>query len=370
MKRILVWIGTRPEAIKLCPLILELTRQGIDTRVMLTGQHRDMVYPVLSFFGVAASGDLGVMRPGQTVHQLTERLLHDMAEELERKPSPAAVMVHGDTTSALCGALTAFYAGIPVIHIEAGLRSDDIYAPFPEEFNRRAIDAMSDVYFAPTELAKSRLLAEGYGKERIFVVGNTATDAVRLCLERPINHPLLDLADRRRLILLTCHRRELPSNKRLALFRAVRDIIEGREDVALVFPVHPSPAVCEAAHSIFDGCEHAALTAPLPLPLMQHLMARAYLILTDSGGVQEEAAYLGVPTLVLREGTERPEGVSRGTLRAVGTEALQVGSALQELLIDPRRRDAMACPSYVFGDGYAARRIAEALHQWEGIADI
>ncbi len=364
MKRFLVWIGTRPEAIKLCPLILELQSRGMSVRVMLTGQHRDMVRPVLSFFGVEAQGDLDAMREGQSVQELTERLLHDMAEQTAGH-GPDAVLVHGDTTSALCGAMAAFYAGIPVAHVEAGLRSDDIRSPFPEEFNRRAIDAMSDLYFAPTLQARARLLGEGYPDDRIFVVGNTATDALRLCLERPTPHPLMDSVGDRRLILLTCHRREMCPQERLDLLCAIRTTLEQRDDVMLVFPVHPSPAVSEPARRAFEGCENAILTDPLPLPLMQHLLARTYCLLTDSGGMQEEAVYLGVPTLVLREVTERPEGVRAGVLRTVGKGAGQVCAALEELLARPEARDVMARPSSVFGDGYAARQIADVLLRWD-----
>lgn len=364
-KEYLIWIGTRPEAIKLCPLILEMQARGMKTRVMLSGQHRDMVRPVLDFFGVKAQGDLCVMRQGQSVQALTERLLRGMAEEYAGEKRPDVAVVHGDTTTAFIGALCAFYAGVPVVHIEAGLRSDDSHSPFPEEFNRRAVDAMSDVYFAPTERARERLLKEGDPEGRIFVVGNTATDALRLCLETPIAHPLIDAVGERRLVLLTSHRRETEPSERLAMLRGIRDTIEGRKGVCLVFPVHPSPSVREVARAAFEGCENAILTDPLPLPLMQQLLSRAYLLLTDSGGMQEEAAYLGIPTLVLREVTERPEGVTSGVLRTVGKGPFEVCRVLKELLDHPEKRDEMARSSFVFGDGYAARRIADVLALWE-----
>ena len=360
MKQFLVWIGTRPEAIKLCPLILELRDRGARVSVMLTGQHRDMVCPVLSFFGVSADEDLAVMRDSQSVQELTERLLKSMAQLLERIPRPDAVLVHGDTSTALCGAMSAFYAGIPVCHVEAGLRSDDIHAPFPEEFNRRAIDAVSDIHFAPTQAAARRLMQEGYSKQGIFTVGNTATDALRLCLERPFFHPLSERTQER-LILLTSHRREWGEGERVELLRGVRDALEHREDVRVIFPVHPSPAVQRAAQQAFFGCKNVTMTDPLPLPLMQHLLARAWLLLTDSGGLQEEATYLGVPTLVLRTTTERPEGVAAGVLRIVGGERKAVREALERLLACPAEREAMAHPSLVFGDGYAAQHIADVL---------
>ena len=366
MKRYLVWIGTRPEAIKLCPLILQMRRCGMQVRVMLSGQHRDMVYPVLSFFGVRAEGDLSLMREGQGVQELTERLLCCMAGELSAN-RPDTVMVHGDTSTALCGAMTAFFAGIPVYHVEAGLRSDDIHAPFPEEFHRRAVDAMSDLHFAPTDAAVKRLIQEGYRREQIFMVGNTATDALRLCLERPIRHPLLEWAGPgRRLILLTSHRRELGGEERLTLLQGIREVIEARRDVCLIVPAHPSPAVRAAAHQALGNCANAIVTEPLPLPLMQHLLARSYLLLTDSGGLQEEATYLGIPTLVLRDVTERPEGVAAGVLRTVGWQRERVCEHLTRLLDYDDERAAMAQPSSVFGDGYAAQHIADVLRGEDG----
>jgi UDP-N-acetylglucosamine 2-epimerase (non-hydrolysing) len=364
MKRYLVWIGTRPEAIKLCPLILEMRRRGMQVRVMLSGQHRDMVSPVLSFFGVSADGDLSLMREGQGVQELTGRLLCHMAKALSTD-RPDTVVVHGDTSTALCGAMTAFFAGIPVYHVEAGLRSDDIHAPFPEEFHRRAVDAMSDLHFAPTDASVRRLVQEGYRREQVFMVGNTATDALRLCLERPIRHPLLEWAgDQRRLILLTSHRRELGQEERRNLLHGVRKVIEARRDVCVIFPAHPSPAVRAAAQAL-EGCTNVIVTDPLPLPLMQHLLARSYLLLTDSGGLQEEATYLGIPTLVLRNVTERPEGIESGVLRTVGWQRESVCEHLTRLLDHADERETMARPSNAFGDGYAAQYIADVLAREE-----
>lgn len=363
MKRYLVVLGTRPEAIKMCPLILALRQKaGVEVRLLLTGQHRDMVTPVLDFFGVRADTCLDVMREGQSVGDLTERLLRALPGEMQGESRPDLVLVHGDTTSAFVGALCAFYAGIGVAHVEAGLRTGDVHAPFPEEFNRRAIDAMSDLYFAPTEAAAERLIAEGYPKERIFIVGNTATDALRLCLEHPPSRPF-DVAGRR-LLVITAHRREMSCEERYDLLRAIRQEIEAREDVLAVFPVHPSPAVGQVAKAVFEGCANVRLTPPLSLPDMQHLLARAYLLLTDSGGMQEEATYLGLPTLVLRDVTERPEGVRAGVLRIVGTKGEAVRAALGEWLDHPDARDGVAKPSWVYGDGYVGERIAEILARW------
>jgi UDP-N-acetylglucosamine 2-epimerase (non-hydrolysing) len=368
MKRYLVVLGTRPEAIKMCPLILALRRTaGVEVRLLLTGQHRDMVVPVLDFFGVRADICLDMMREGQGVGDLTVRLLGALPTHMTGAWRPDAVVVHGDTTSAFAAALCAFYEGIPVVHIEAGLRTGDVHAPFPEEFNRRAIDAMSDLHFVPTATAAERLIAEGHSRARIFVVGNTATDAVRLCLTRPGSLPPTP-ADSCRLLVLTAHRREMTKEKRRELFWAIRRVLEGHGEVRLVFPVHPSPAVSQVAEEVFSDCPNVRLTQPLALPEMQHLMARAYLLLTDSGGVQEEATYLGVPTLVLRDVTERPEGVSAGVLRVVGTRGRAVGDALEDMLSCPAFRDAMAKPSFVYGDGYVSERIAGILSTWEGRA--
>lgn len=366
MKRYLIFLGTRPEAIKMCPLILELRRRtDVRLRVVLTGQHREMPLPVLDFFGVQADADLGVMTQGQTLTSLTERLLSAISHDLKTSGfAPDAVIVHGDTTTAFVGALCAFYEGIPVVHIEAGLRTGNIRAPFPEEFNRRAIDAMSQLHFAPTDRARAALLAEGQTDESIFVVGNTATDALRLCLARPCAHPLPDAAVGKRLILLTAHRREMTVEERLALFRAIRAEAEGRRDVIVVFPVHPSPTVRKAAEEAFGGCGNVVLTEPLGLPMLQNLLARAEVLLSDSGGLQEEATYLGIPTLVLREVTERPEGVEAGVLRLVGTGGERVRAALAELLDDEQCRLGMARPSDVYGDGRVSARIADTLEAW------
>ena len=363
MKRYLIWIGTRPEAIKMCPLIKEL-RESKDTqvRVVLTGQHRDMVEPVLRFFGVQADADLGVMQQGQSVTELTRRLMEQIPRELEASGfAPDAALVHGDTTTALVGAMCAFYAGIPVVHVEAGLRTKDVHSPFPEEFNRRAIDAVSQLHFAPTPGAHDRLIAEGHDPRRIFTVGNTATDALRLCLERRVCHPLLDGQGGKRTVILSSHRREVGEDEREAMLRAVRREIEARRDVRLIFPVHPSPAVRRAAERAFEGCENAHLTEPLDVPVMQHLMARADLLVTDSGGMQEEATYLGLPTLVLREVTERPEGVAAGVLWTVGTDPSAIARSLSEMLDHDEVRAAMARPSSVYGDGFVSKRIAAIL---------
>ncbi len=365
MKRYLIYIGTRPEAIKMCPLINELARSDrIRTRVVLTGQHRDMVEPVLRFFGVRADARLDVMQKGQSVLTLTQLLLEAIPRDMAASGFvPDAVLVHGDTTTALVGALCAFYEGIPVFHVEAGLRTCDVRAPFPEEFNRRAIDAVSRVHFAPTVAARERLIAEGQAAERVFVVGNTATDALRLCLSSPSDNALLQGKAGERLVLLSAHRREMTEEKRYAVLRAIRGEIEERGNVRLIFAVHPSPSVRGVAEAAFAGCANAHLTEPVDIPHWQQLMARADLLLTDSGGMQEEATYLGLPTLVLRDVTERPEGVAAGVLWTVGTEPSAVARGLSELLDHDEVRATMARPSSVYGDGFVSRRIAAVLEQ-------
>lgn len=368
MRRYLVWMGTRPEAIKMCPLVLCLRRcSDVEVRVVLSGQHRDMTRSVLDYFGVEADADLGVMHEGQTPLSLTERLLAAMSRELsESNFVPDAALVHGDTTTAFVGALCCFYAGIPVYHVEAGLRTGDIRAPFPEEFNRRAIDAMSDAFFAPTVRAARQLIAEGAARERVFTVGNTATDALRLCRCEDFSHSLTDAAAGRRLVILTTHRREMSDAERAALLTAVRDEIENREDVYMIYPVHPAPAVRAVAERVFVKCANAVLTPPLELPVLQNLLARATLLLTDSGGLQEEATYLGVPTLVLRDKTERPEGVAAGILHMVGTDAAEVRRRLAEMLDGPRRPACAAHGSQVYGDGYVSEAIVRVLNDLAG----
>ncbi len=360
--KILFLFGTRPEAIKLCPVFLALRQAGIPFTTVNTGQHRDMVAPVLGFFGCRADHSLSLMQPRQTPLSLTQRLLSALPPLLERH-RPCMVAVHGDTATAFAGALCAYLAGIPVAHIEAGLRTFDPHAPFPEEFFRTAIDAVSALHFAPTAAARDNLLREGRQAERIYVCGNTATDALRLCLES--NQPLPTLIPSgKRTVLLTAHRRESPPEVLLPLFRAIRGAVQSFRDVHLVFPVHPAPSVQSAAKEAFDGCSSATLLPPLPLPQMQKLLSRATLLLTDSGGLQEEAVYLGIPTLVLREVTERPEGVRVGVLSTVGTDGGAVSASIIRLLSDEAARLRMARPSNIYGNGHAANIIAGVLKKY------
>ena len=377
---ILFLFGTRPEAIKLCPVFLEMQRAGLSYSAVNTGQHRDMVLGVLRYFGCRADEDLDIMQPAQTPLSLTQTLLARLPRVYQTH-RPRMVAVHGDTATAFAGALCAYLSGIPVAHIEAGLRTGDIRAPFPEEYHRVAIDAASDLFFAPTETAVCTLLREGRPKDRIFLTGNTATDAVRLCLSgdegwstaallaacTPIDGkplPAGEMLSGQQLLLLTTHRRELDDRHLLTLLCALRRAINGRENVCLLFPVHPSPRIRAAATAAFAGCDNAHLIEPLALPHMQRLLARATLLMTDSGGLQEEAVYLGIPTMVLREVTERPEGVAAGVLLPVGCEGEPVERAACRLLDDDALRARMAHPAAVYGDGHAAKKIVTHLQKY------
>ena len=375
--RYLFLFGTRPEAIKLCPVFLAMQKAGIPYLAINTGQHRDMVADVLAFFGCRADWDLAVMQPNQTPLSLTQALLARLPE-VYRACCPRAVIVHGDTATAFAGMLSAYLSGIPVLHIEAGLRTGDVHAPFPEEFHRIAIDAASEVLFAPTQSSADTLLREGHAPDRICLCGNTSTDAVRLALAddrwqieqswaavRLLSGEGVSEAAWRdkRLLLLTAHRRELSEERLTALLRSIRTELERHPDAVLLFPVHPAPRVRRAAHTAFTGCTQALLCEPIALPHMQRLLSVATLLLTDSGGLQEEAVYLGIPTLVLRERTERPEGVLSGALLPLGCDGAKVSAKMHTLLQNEAQRSAMARPEFVFGDGHAAERIVLRLAQ-------
>jgi UDP-N-acetylglucosamine 2-epimerase (non-hydrolysing) len=343
--------------------------------IVNTGQHRDMVDAVLSHFGCRADVDLGLMHPAQTPLSLIKLLL-DRLPPLFAAHRPRAVVVHGDTVTAFAGMLCAFLCGIPVIHIEAGLRTKDPHAPFPEEFFRTSIDAAADLLLPPTDDAMRTLLREGRDAKNIVICGNTAIDALRLTLQTTESEPRLDnvahldgsplprdLMQGKRLLLLTTHRRELHPQQMLDMLRGIAAALRACEDAVLLFPVHPSPRVRQAAVAAFADCPRAHLIEPLPLPLMHRLLSRATLLLTDSGGLQEEAVYLGLPTLVLRECTERPEGVRAGVLRSIGCQREAVRAAVAQLLTDERARLSMAKSSKVYGDGFAAERIVHALQE-------
>ncbi|MDR3310388.1 MAG: UDP-N-acetylglucosamine 2-epimerase (non-hydrolyzing) [Oscillospiraceae bacterium] len=361
MYKVALVFGTRPEAIKMCPLVHELrSRPDCETFVAVTGQHREMLGEVLAVFGVTPDADLDVMTPRQTLFDITERVLSGMRELLIRE-KPDILLVHGDTTTSFASALAAYYLGIPVGHVEAGLRTYDIRSPYPEEFNRQAIDSLSDVFFAPTETARGALLREGKRPEKIFVTGNTEIDALKYTVRAGYTGGLLENLNGQRLVIMTAHRRENLGEPMRRMFRAVRRVVDEHPDVTLVYPVHPNPAVREAADEILGGHSRILLTDPLDAYRFHNLMARAYLVLTDSGGIQESAPSLGVPVIVLRDTTERPEGVAAGTLLVAGTSEQGVYDAFTLLLGDAEVYAAMARAENPYGDGFAARRIADAL---------
>ena len=361
-RKVMLVFGTRPEAIKMCPLVNELKARPaeFETVVTVTGQHREMLDQVLGVFGVVPDHDLAVMRPGQTLFDVTCGVLLGMRAVLEAE-RPDAVLVHGDTTTSFAAALACFYLQVPVGHVEAGLRTHDIRSPWPEEFNRQAVDLVGEWYFAPTEASRRNLLDEGKPEERVWVTGNTGIDALRTTVRGGYSHPLLDWAAGSRLVLLTAHRRESLGEPMHGMFRAIRRVMEGRPDTKAVYPVHMNPLVREAAHAELDGFDRLRIIDPLDVLDFHNIMARSHLILTDSGGVQEEAPSLGKPVLVMRDTTERPEGVAAGTLRLVGTGEDAICREFSRLLDDPAAYAEMSRASNPYGDGHASGRIADAL---------
>ena len=362
--KLLAVFGTRPEAVKMGPLLAELRRRAVfDTRVCVTGQHREMLDPVLRAFGVTADHDLDVMRRGQSLFDVTEAVLRGMENVLDQE-RPDMVLVYGDTATAFAGALASFYKKVPVAHVEAGLRTYDLSRPWPEEMYRRAVTAMSAVHFAPTGEARDNLLREGVDPARVYVTGNTAIDALAVTVKKDYVNPVLDWAAGSRLVLVTAHRRENLGAPLEGMLRAIRRAAEERPDVKVLYPVHLNPAVGRTAHAVLDGCARIRLTGPLEPAEFANIMARSWLVLTDSGGLQEEAPSLDVPVLVMRDKTERPEGVAAGTLRLAGTAEESVYAALTSLLDDPAAREAMARAVNPYGDGHASERIAGGLEKY------
>lgn len=362
MKKVLLVFGTRPEAIKMCPLVNVLKSRPDDfsTVVVVTGQHREMLEQVLHVFNVEPDIDLAVMKPGQTLFDVTCSILHKLERVLEEE-KPDVVLVHGDTTTSFAAALACFYLQIPVGHVEAGLRTHDISSPWPEEFNRQAVDIVSQYYFAPTEESKLNLLDEGKGPERIWVTGNTGIDALRTTVNQGYSHHELDWAKDSRLILITAHRRENLGEPMHRMFRAIRRVMEDYPDTKAIYPIHMNPLVRKAAHEELDGFDRLHIIDPLEVFDFHNFMAKSYLILTDSGGIQEEAPSLGKPVLVMRDTTERPEGVEAGTLKLVGTEEDVIYSEFSRLLSDISEYQQMSHASNPYGDGHASERIASIL---------
>lgn len=362
LKKVMLVFGTRPEAIKMCPLVNELrdNSEAFDVKVCVTGQHREMLDQVLKVFNVVPDYDLNIMKADQTLFDVTCDVLLSIKRVLESE-SPDVVLVHGDTTTSFAAALACFYLHIPVGHVEAGLRTHNLYSPWPEEFNRQVVDLITKYYFAPTAESRQNLLDEGKSPKDIFVTGNTGIDALKTTVLSGYQNESLDWAGDNRLVLITAHRRENLGEPMHNMFRAIRRVLEENPDVKAIYPIHMNPQVRKAAHEELDGVDRLRIIDPLEVVDFHNFMARSYLILTDSGGIQEEAPSLGKPVLVMRDTTERPEGVSAGTLRLVGTDEGTIYRAFSDLLNEDELYRDMARASNPYGDGLASRRIVEVL---------
>ncbi len=363
MKTVMLVFGTRPEAIKMCPLVQELkSRPSLNTLVCVTGQHRQMLDQVLETFGVVPDYDLAIMKDKQTLFDVTTNILQSIKAVLE-EAQPDVVLVHGDTSTTFVTALACFYLHIPVGHVEAGLRTYNLGSPFPEEFNRQAVSLLAKYNFAPTAQARENLLQEGKDPATIFVTGNTAIDALKTTVRESYTHPELQWAEGSRLILLTAHRRENLGQPMYQMFRAIKRVVDEHPDLKVIYPIHMNPLVRQVASQVFGDDARFHIIEPLDVLHFHNFMARSHLILTDSGGIQEEAPSLGKPVLVMRDTTERPEGVAAGTLKLVGTDEETIYRELSTLLTDPEAYNAMAHASNPYGDGFASRRIADLLEQ-------
>ena len=361
MKKIMLVFGTRPEAIKMCPLVNELkTRSGIETVVCVTGQHRQMLDQVLEAFCVTPDYDLSIMKDKQTLFDITTNILNRIKAVLETV-RPDVVLVHGDTSTTFATALACFYLQIPVGHVEAGLRTYNLYSPYPEEFNRQAVSIISQYNFAPTELSKQNLLHEGKKESSIYVTGNTAIDALKTTVRKNYTHAELEWASGSRMILITAHRRENLGEPMRHMFRAIRRVMDEHPDVKAIYPIHMNPVVRQTADEILGGDERIHIIEPLDVLDFHNFMARSYMILTDSGGIQEEAPSLGKPVLVMRDTTERPEGIQAGTLKLVGTDEENIYHNFMLLLDNPDEYAKMSNAANPYGDGFASKRIADIL---------
>ena len=361
MKTVMLVFGTRPEAIKMCPLVLELKkRENINTVVCVTGQHRQMLDSVLETFGVVPDYDLSIMKDRQTLFDITANILMKIKDVLA-EVKPDVVLVHGDTSTTFVTALACFYMQIPVGHVEAGLRTYNIWSPYPEEFNRQAVSIISQYNFAPTKMSEENLLKEGKSQDSIYITGNTAIDALSTTVRDDYTHPELEWAKDSRLIMLTAHRRENLGEPMRNMFRAIRRIIDETPDIKVIYPIHMNPVVREAANEVFGDEDRVHIIEPLDVLDFHNFLAKSYLILTDSGGVQEEAPSLGKPVLVMRDTTERPEGIDAGTLRLVGTDEEFIYNTFRTLLQDEEEYKKMSHASNPYGDGNASKRIADIL---------
>lgn len=361
MKKVMLVFGTRPEAIKMCPLVNELKkRKELQTVVCVTGQHRQMLDMVLEAFDVTPDYDLSIMKDKQTLFDVTTNILNRIREVLE-KEKPDVVLVHGDTSTTFVTALACFYLQIPVGHVEAGLRTYNIYSPYPEEFNRQAVSIISKFNFAPTELSKQNLMKEGKDPDSIYVTGNTAIDALKTTVCESYTHPELEWAKGSRLIMITAHRRENLGEPMRHMFEAIRRVMNEHPDVKAIYPIHMNPVVREIADEFLGGDDRIHIIEPLDVLDFHNFLSRSYLILTDSGGIQEEAPSLGKPVLVMRDTTERPEGIAAGTLKLVGTEEETIYNEFSRLLSDKEEYEVMSKASNPYGDGHACERIADVL---------
>ena len=362
MIKVMSIFGTRPEAIKMAPLVKELEkREKVKSIVCVTAQHREMLDQVLNTFDIKPDYDLNIMKQGQTLADVTTRALIGL-EKVIKEVKPDIVLVHGDTTTTFAGALAAFYNQVAIGHVEAGLRTDDKYSPYPEEMNRQCVDRMTDLYFAPTEISKNNLLKENISEEKIYVTGNTAIDAMSTTVDEDYVHPDLEwIKPDERMILLTAHRRENLGEPMRHIFKAVKRIVDEFSDIKVIYPIHMNPKVREVASEVFDGCDRIRLIEPLEVFDFHNFLNKSYIILTDSGGIQEEAPSLGKPVLVLRDTTERPEGIKAGTLKLVGTDEEVIYEETKKLLTNVNEYEKMSKASNPYGDGHASERIVDAI---------
>lgn len=359
--KVMTVFGTRPEAIKMAPLVKELrARDEVEQITCVTAQHRQMLDQVLETFQIEPEYDLDIMKKGQTLNEVVQRVLGSIGEVLE-KERPHIVLVHGDTTTTFAGALAAYHSQIAIGHVEAGLRTWNKYSPYPEEMNRQMVGCLADMHFAPTEVSAQNLLNEGKERSKIYITGNTAIDAMATTVEENYRHPVFDWIGEDRMILLTAHRRENLGGPMYHIFRAIKRIVDEFDDVKVIYPIHLNPRVRQVANDVFEGCSKVRLIEPLEVFDFHNFQNKSYLIMTDSGGIQEEAPSLGKPVLVLRDTTERPEGIKAGTLKLTGTDEEVIYQEAKRLLVDQDVYDAMSHASNPYGDGHASERIADAI---------
>ena len=362
MIKVMSVFGTRPEAIKMAPLVKELEKRNeIESIVCVTAQHREMLDQVLETFKIKPKYDLNIMKNGQTLTDITTNVLSQL-DNIIKKEKPEIILVHGDTTTTLASAMAAFYNQIDIGHVEAGLRTYDKYSPYPEEMNRQMVDCMTDMYFAPTDTSKNNLIKENIKEDKIYVTGNTVIDAMKYTVSKDYSNEELDwIKGNEKLILLTAHRRENLGEPMKRIFKAIRRIVDEFSDLKVIYPIHKNPKVREIANSVFNGCDKVKLIEPLEIFDFHNFQSHSYIILTDSGGIQEEAPSLGKPVLVLRDTTERPEGVDAGTLKLVGTDEKTIYEETKKLLLNKDEYKKMSMASNPYGDGLASERIADAI---------